>query len=135
MFYPSPGKKCFLFVQAKLRMPSAKLTSAACAAPAACACPCHPPNAGRSVEVNLCSYSQPTKKKKKRSNKTQTQNHPSQAAPEAKIDPTKAAWLARSDELTQTFAASILEFCNLPLDTTRLCINCVSTVCGSGKHT
>ena len=24
----------------------------------------------------------------------------------------KAAWLARSDELTQTFAASILEFCN-----------------------
>ena len=37
----------------------------------------------------------------------------------------KAAWLARSDELTQTFAASILEFCNLPLDATRLCINCV----------
>ena len=38
---------------------------------------------------------------------------------------TKAAWLARSDELTQAFAASILEFCNLPLDATRLCINCV----------
>jgi hypothetical protein len=38
---------------------------------------------------------------------------------------TKAAWLARSDELTQTFAASVLEFCNLPLDATRLCISCV----------
>jgi hypothetical protein len=61
------------------------------------------------VEVNLCSYSQPKKKKKKRNNNPNAKP-PSQAAPEVTIDLTKAAWLARSDELTQAFAASILEF-------------------------
>ena len=105
-------------------VPNVRSASAACATPAACACPCHPPNASRGVEVNLCSYSQPKKKEKKRNNNPNAKP-PSQAAPEVTIDLTKAAWLARSDELTQTFAALILEFCNLPLDTTRLCINCV----------
>ena len=120
---PSPGKKNLL-VQVKLRMPNVRSASAACATPAACACPCHPPNASRGVVVNLCSYSQPKKKEKKRNNNPNAKP-PSQAAPEVTIDLTKAAWLARSDELTQAFAASILEFCNLPLDATRLCINCV----------
>jgi hypothetical protein len=78
-----PEKIYFLLVQAKLRMPNAKSTSAACATPAACACPCHPPNAGRGVEENLCSYSQPKKKKKKRSNNPNAKP-PSQAAPESK---------------------------------------------------
>lgn len=104
-----PPEKKNLLVQVKLRMPNVRSASAACATPAACACPCHPPNASRGVEVNLCSYSQPKKKKKKRNNNPNAKP-PSQAAPEVTIDLTKAAWLARSDELTQAFAASILEF-------------------------
>jgi hypothetical protein len=43
------------------------------------------------VEVNLCSYSQPKKKKKKRNNNPNAKA-PSQAAPEAPVDLTKAAW-------------------------------------------
>ena len=47
--------------------------------------------------------------------------------------PHESSVVARSDELTQTFAASILEFCNLPLDATRLCINFV--LCAEVENT
>ena len=91
---------------------------------AACGCPCHPPNANKGTDTNLCTYNPPKKKKRKKSNNPHAKL-PSETAPEATIDLTKAAWLTESDALKKNFAVSILEFCNMPLDTKRVCINCV----------
>ena len=96
-----------------------------CVCSSSCVCMPLPSSKCRQERGSKYVFLQPTKEEEKEKKQQPKRTNTISGCTRSKIDLTKAAWLARPDELTQTFAASILEFSNLPLDATRLCINCV----------
>ena len=103
------------------------LAAAASATDHHCLCPCHPSNQTR--QTNLCIHTpgRGRKKKRKSNNPNAQPKQQAQAAPRpAKVNLANAKWIVWSAELDKTFAFSILDFCNLPHDTKKICSNCVT---------
>ena len=99
--------------------------AAAVAADHQCLCPCHPSNQTRQTSLCIPTPGKGRKKKRKNNNPNIQPKQPVACYP-AKVNLANAKWIVWSAELDKTFAFSILDFCNLPHDTKKICSNCVT---------